>query len=73
MLIKEKYATYTLLGHSICKNANFQLSCNNSNESGKTQITFMKVKDHNGMVRTNHYELDKYEFVGCVCKVLDNH
>ncbi len=50
----------------------FNCLATTQNESDKTQITFRKEKDHNGMVRTNHCEPNKYELVGCVCKALDN-
>jgi hypothetical protein len=66
----QQYIVAWILNMQECK---FQLPCNNLDESGKIQITFRKVKDHNGMVRTNHCELHKYKFVGCVCKALDNH
>jgi hypothetical protein len=44
----------------------FNCLATTQNESDKTQITFRKEKDHNGMVRTNHCEPNKYELVGCV-------
>jgi hypothetical protein len=72
--VKEKYATiYSDSDAQYARIQTFNCLTTIQNESGRTQITFREEKYHNGMVRTNHCEPNKYGFVDCGCKALDNH